>query len=199
MVDDKCHTLSEKRAYDTHLVACAEGYGCESVVGDVLELEVTRIVEEAYVDTSGVGRIMVYNLQVPFAELGLPDYVFHDGAVFDFGDTDYGGAHRCGLGGELRNGICEVVDFLPVFAAVPLALSAGSEFEVATFGIVGDCIEEVLPVIESHAGDLDFASGVLRACYRWHNECKCEQCSGECAFQVHFEFLWCFSVFPLQM
>ena len=84
MVDDKCHTLSEKRAYDTHLVACAEGYGCESVVGDVLELEVTRIVEEAYVDTSGVGRIMVYNLQVPFAELGLPDYVFHDGAVFDF-------------------------------------------------------------------------------------------------------------------
>ena len=121
-------------------------------------------------------------LEVPFGEFGLTGYILHHGAVFDFRYSDDCGAHWCGSGGKLRYGICEVVNFFPVFAAVPLSLAARSEFEVASLGIVGDCIEEVLPVIESHAGDLHFASGVLSTAYERQYESCGEQCGGECAF-----------------
>ena len=155
MVDDYGNSLAEQGADDAHLVAGAEGHFGEAVVGDVLETEVAGIVHEADVDAAGVGGVVVYNLKVPVADLGLAHDVLHYGAVLDFGNADYGGAVRGCLGGEVGDGVCEVVDFLAVFPAVPLPGAVGSELDVAPFGIVWNRVEEVLEVIKSYTGDLD--------------------------------------------
>ncbi len=158
MVDDDCYPLSEELTNDTHLVARGEGYGGEGVVGDVFEFEVTGVVHETDVDSALVGGVVVDYLQVPGFYFGLVGDVFHDRAVLDLADADDGRAEGCGLGLELRDGVGEVVYFEPVFASVPLALAFGSEFFVASEGVVGDGVEEVFEVVERNAGDLHLSA-----------------------------------------
>ena len=79
--------------------------------------------------------------------------------------------------------------FIPVFAAVPLALSAGGEFKVASLGVVGNRVKEVFPVLKGNTGYLNFSSGVLRTGYNGHKKCRGEQRGDKCMFQVHVSFL----------
>ena len=104
---------------------------------------------------------MVDNLEAEVPELRLVDDVLDYGAVLDFADADYGGSVGCGAGLELADGVCEIVDLDVVFAAVPLTAAAGSEFQVAAFGIVGNRIEQILKVIEGDTGNLHLAVAVV--------------------------------------
>ena len=157
MVDNDGYTLAEELADDAHLVARGEGEGGKGVVGNVFELEVTRVVHEADVDAALVGGVVVYDLEVPVAYLGLTGNVFHNGAVLDLADTYNGRTDGSGLGLELRNGVGEVVDLRPVFTAVPLSLTFGGKFFVAAEGVVGYGVEKVLEVIECYTGHLHTA------------------------------------------
>ena len=81
------------------------------------------------------------------------------------------------------------MDFLPVFSAIPLSLSGGSEFLVASLGIVGDGVEKVLEVVESYSGHLYAATIVgsadSRASQQAGNCCK-EQRNSELSHEYEF-------------
>ena len=109
VVDDHGHALAEKRAYDAHLVASAERYGCQAVVGYVLQTEVAGIVEQAYVDAAGVGGVVVHYFQVPFGYFGLCHEVVEHRAVLDFRYTDDGGPVWRGACGEVRYCVGEIM------------------------------------------------------------------------------------------
>ena len=144
------------------------------MIGHILEFEVTGIVEKAYVDAAGIGRIMMYDLEIPFLKIGLVDNVFHYGAILNLRHADNSRADRSCLGGELRYCIGEVAYFIPIFAAIPFAGTVRGEFVVTTLGIVGNSIEKVFPVIERYACHLHPATGVLSrqrgGCHSRHNE-----------------------------
>ncbi len=159
MVYNHGYFLAQKAAYHAHLVAGAERHGCEAVVCHVFDAEIAFVVQQAYVHASGVGRVVMHDAEVELGEFGLCHEVFEHCAVFDFGHSDYGRTQRGGACFELRYGIGEVVEFLAVFAAVPLALSVGCELEVAPLGIVRYGVEEVFKVVECHAGNEQFAFG----------------------------------------
>ena len=101
---------------------------------------------------------MVYDLQIPVAQLGLACHVGHDRGVLYLAHADDGGAVGCSLGLELRDGVGEVVHFKPILASVPLARAAGGKLFVASERVVGDSVEEILEVVECYAGDLHAAA-----------------------------------------
>lgn len=157
MIYDYGNALTEERADDAHLVACAVWDCCEAVVGDVFDAEVSFVVYHADVYAASVGRIVMDYTEVEAAEFGLGDDVFHHRAVLDFRHAYDGRAEGRCLGLELRNGISEVMQFFVVLACIPLARTAGSELNVAAFGVVGNRVEEVFEVIEGNTGNLNLA------------------------------------------
>ena len=157
VVDNDGYTLAQKRSDDAHLVAGAVWNSSEAVVGHVLDAEVALVVDHAYVYATCVGRIVVNDGEVEVLKLRLGDDIFHHRAVLDLRHADDSGAERSDAGLELRDGVGEVMHLLIVFAAVPLARTAGGELYVATLGIIGNSVEEILEIIESDSGNLHFA------------------------------------------
>ncbi len=78
------------------------------------------------------------------------------------------------------------MQFLAVFAAVPLSRASGSEFYVAAFRVVGDGVEEVFKIVESHSGNLHTATGAAvggtgaSKCRGYEQGSGCEKHSFHC-------------------
>ena len=64
VIDDHADALAAEKTDDTHLVTSAEIYSRQTMVGDVDKLEQTGVEEQRHVDSAGVRRIVVDDLQI---------------------------------------------------------------------------------------------------------------------------------------
>ena len=141
VVDNHCDTLSEKRSDHAHLIAGTERNGTQTVVGDVLKLEIPWIIEQSDIDTSGVRAVVVHYLKIPFFESRLIDNIFHHRAVLNLGYSYNRRTDRSGLGCEMRYSIGEVSHFFPILSGIPLPGAFRSKLKVAPFGIIRNSVE----------------------------------------------------------
>ena len=113
-----------------------------------LELEDVGAVEEAHIDTAGVGRVVVYDPVVAGGELRSGNHILHHRTVLDFRHADDNRVILV-LSGDVEEHALQVADFARVLGRVPALRPVGRELLVEHVG-VGNRIEQVLEVVEDH-------------------------------------------------
>ena len=113
-----------------------------------LELEDVGAVEEAHIDTAGVGRVVVYDPVVAGGELRSGNHILHHRTVLDFRHADDNRVILV-LSGDVEEHALQVADFARVLGRVPALRPLGRELLVEHVG-VGNRIEQVLEVVEDH-------------------------------------------------
>lgn len=163
VVDDDVYRVGAELTGHAELIAGPERritLDSQPVVGDIDRLELTRVVKQSDVDTAAVGAVVVDYLIHPASDIPGLDKILEHTAVLYLTDTDDSRPVRGRLRCHIGYGIGQIIDFRPIFVAVPLSLSARRELEVV-FAVVVNRVEQVLKIIESKPIDAELLLGGL--------------------------------------